>query len=88
MSCNYSRRKRLSQVFAGMPEAGLVRKDICRIICKMCSTKSNMYATIKEIIRLQGGPDTGGVRHPPAEADYAVGAECADMIREAVRKYC
>ncbi len=74
-----------------MPEAAQIQDDICRIIYKMCSTKGNMYATIKEIIRLQGGPDIGGVRHPLAdlaETDYAVAAECADMIREAVQKYC
>jgi len=74
-----------------MPEAAQVQDDICRIIYKMCSTKGNMYATIKEIIRLQGGPDIGSVRHPLAdlsETDYAVAAECADMIREAVQKYC
>ena len=90
MSCNYSRRKRLSQVFAGMPEAGLVRKDICRIICKMCSARGNMYGVIKEIFKINENLDLGGVRKPlPAltEEDMAVVKEAAGMIRDAKEKY-
>lgn len=74
-----------------MEDARQVQNDICRIIYKMCSTKGNMYATIKEIIRLQGGPDIGGVRRPLAdlaEADHAITKECADMIQAAIEKYC
>lgn len=68
-----------------------VQNDICRIIYKMCSTHGNMYAAIKEIIRIQGGPDVGGVRSPLAElaeADKQITKECAKMIEEAVKKYC
>ena len=74
-----------------MEEARLIQNDVCRIIYKMCSTKGNMYAVIKEIIRMQGGPDIGSVRAPLAElveADYAICKEAADMIATAIAKYC
>lgn len=72
-------------------EAREVQNAACRIIYKMCSTHGNMYAAIKEIIRNQGGPDVGGVKAPLAdltEDDRAVCKETADMITEAIRKYC
>lgn len=74
-----------------MKEAKEVQNAACRIIYKMCSTHGNMYAAIKEIIRLQGGPDVGGVKAPLtelAEGDKAVCKEIADMIVEAIKKYC
>ena len=46
-----------------------------------------MYAVIKEIIRLQGGPDAGSVRAPLLElapGDEAVVKESADMIAAAI----
>lgn len=72
-------------------KAGVLQNDICRIIYKMCSTRGNMYAAIKAIIRLLGGPDAGSVRAPLAElveADNIIVKECADMIAEAIKKYC
>ena len=74
-----------------MEEAREVQNAACRIIYKMCSAHGNMYAVIKEVIRLQGGPDAGGVKAPLAqlaEGDRAVCKEVADMIEEAVKKYC
>lgn len=71
--------------------AGAVQNDICRIIYKMCSTHGNMYAAIKEIIRIQGGPDVGSVRAPLAELieeDKLIAQECVKMIEEAVKIYC
>ena len=50
-----------------------------------------MYAVIKEVIRIQGGPDIGGVKAPLAnliESDKEVCKEAADMIAEAINKYC
>ena len=72
-------------------DARTVQNDICRSIYKMCSTHGNMYAVIKEIIRIQGGPDVGSVRAPLAElaeSDKGIVQECADMIADAVKKYC
>lgn len=74
-----------------MEEARQIQNDACRIIYKLCSAHGNMYAVIKEVIRIQGGPDIGGVRAPLAnlvEADKAVCKEAADMIAEAIKKYC
>ena len=74
-----------------MEEAREIQNAACRIIYKMCTAHGNMYAVIKEIIRLQGGPDAGGVKAPLAdlaEADLAICKETADMIAEAVQKYC
>ena len=71
--------------------AQLLQNDCCRIIYKMCSGHGNMYGVIKEILRINGGPDCGSVRLPLAElveADLPICQECAKMIREAVAKYC
>ena len=68
-----------------------IQNECCRIIYKMCSAQGNMYAVIKEIIRLQGGPDVGGVRAPLLnlmESDRAVTAQAAQMIADAIAKYC
>ena len=68
-----------------------VQNECCRIIYKLCSAQGNMYAVIKEVIRLQGGPDVGGVRAPLlnlVEADHAVAVESAQMIADAIAKYC
>ena len=50
-----------------------------------------MYGMIKEILRINGGPDCGSVRLPLAalvESDLAIAQEAAAMIRAAVAKYC
>ena len=68
-----------------------IQNDCCRIIYKMCSGHGNMYGMIKEILRINGGPDCGSVRAPLAElieSDLAIAKDCAAMIREAVAKYC
>ncbi len=60
-----------------------LQDQICAVIGKMCSGEGNMYAVIKEILRLQGGPDIGSVRAPLmglSERDHALAEECAAMI--------
>lgn len=72
-----------------LAKAREIQDDCCHIIYKMCSGQGNMYAMIKEIIRLQGGPDLGGVRAPLLdlqESDYAIAKECAAMIQAALAK--
>ncbi len=74
-----------------LEKAREMQNEACRIIYKMCSGHGNMYAVIKEIIRLQGGPDCGSVRAPLAEmveADYAIAKEAYEMIKAAIAKYC
>ena len=68
-----------------------VQNECCRIIYKMCSAQGNMYAVIKEILRLQGGPDIGSVRAPLLElapGDQEPIAQAHKMIRAAIEKYC
>lgn len=71
-----------------MKQAGQLQNEICRIIYRMCEAHGNLYAVLKEVIRLQGGPDVGGVREPLAQLapeDHVIAKECADRITEAVR---
>ena len=68
-----------------------IQNDCCRIIYKMCSAHGNMYAVIKEILRINGNPDCGSVRTPLAELveeDMPIVQQCASMIREAIARYC
>ncbi len=82
----------VKELLAGnMEKARAMQNEACRIIYKMCSGRGNMYAMIKEIIRINGGPDCGSVRAPLAElveADYAIARECAEMITAAIAQYC
>jgi N-acetylneuraminate lyase len=74
-----------------MAKALEIQNDCCRIIYKMCSGHGNMYGMIKEILRINGGPDCGSVRLPLAalvEADLPIAQEAAEMIRTATAKYC
>jgi N-acetylneuraminate lyase len=74
-----------------MAKALEIQNDCCRIIYKMCSGHGNMYGMIKEILRINGGPDCGSVRAPLAElieSDLPIAQECAEMIRTAIAKYC
>ena len=67
-----------------------LQNDCCRIIYKMCSGHGNMYAMIKEILRLGGNPDCGSVRAPLAElieSDLSIARECLTMIQAAEAKY-
>ena len=74
-----------------MAKALDIQNDCCRIIYKLCSGYGNMYGMIKEVLRINGGPDCGSVRAPLAELnenDYNIAKEAAAMIREAIAKYC
>jgi len=67
-----------------------IQNECCRIIYKMCSARGNMYAVIKEVLRISGGPDVGGVREPLMNLfpeDRAVCEAVADMISKAKAKY-
>ena len=71
-------------------EAREIQDACCHVIYKMCSTKGNMYAVIKGILRENGGIDIGGVRAPLyalQEEDMPVVRECAADIRALIAKY-
>ena len=66
-----------------------LQQDANQIIYKMCSGTGNMYAMIKEILRLTGGPDIGGVRAPLlnlTEEDKEIAKQCVAMIAAAKAK--
>ena len=71
-------------------EAREIQDACCHVIYRMCSTKGNMYAVIKGILRENGGPDIGGVRAPLyelQEEDLSIVRECAAEIRRLIEKY-
>ena len=75
----------------GMEDGRQVQNECCRVIYKVCEARGNMYAILKEVIRLRGGPDAGGVRAPLLEmepGDRPIAAEAARMIDAAVARYC
>lgn len=74
-----------------MEEAREIQNECCRVIYEMCSGQGNLYAILKEIIRINGGPDAGDVRsplYPLQETDKPIAASCAAKIRELIEKYC
>ncbi len=73
-----------------METARKIQNDCCNIIYKMCSGKGNLYAIMKEILRLQGGPNLGGVREPlfnMVETDKAIAQEAYEMIEKSKKEY-
>ena len=74
-----------------LEEGRQVQNECCRIIYKVCEAEGNLYALLKEVLRLRGGPDAGGVRAPLPEmgpGDGAIAAEAARMIDAALTQYC
>ena len=56
----------------------------------MCSAHGNMYGVIKAMLKINEGPELGGVREPlPAliESDMAIVEEAAKMVRDAKEKF-
>ncbi|KSV59575.1 dihydrodipicolinate synthase family protein [Acetivibrio ethanolgignens] len=73
-----------------MERAREIQYDVNSIIYKMCSAQGNMYAVIKEILRINETLNIGGVRKPLMNlqsSDYAVAEKAAKMIRDARAKY-
>ena len=71
-------------------EAREIQDACCHVIYKMCSARGNMYAVIKGILRLNGGPDIGGVRAPLYNLqpeDMPIVEACAADIRGLIAKY-
>ena len=82
----YDLLEKQGDVFSAQP----IQDDVNKIIFKMCEAKGNLYAVIKEVLRINGGPDIGSVRAPLAElqeGDKAIAEEAAAMIRTAYEKY-
>ena len=72
-------------------EAQPIQHEVNAIIAGMCSTHGNMYATAKEIIRLNSGVECGGVRAPLAgliPEDQPKVEAVAARIRAAIETFC
>ena len=73
-----------------MKTAAVIQRRVCHIIYVMCSAYGNLYAVMKEILRMRG-LDIGGVRKPlPAiiDADKTIAADAARQIDEAIAQFC
>jgi len=66
-----------------MEKGRVLQNECCRIIYKVCEADCNLYATLKEVLRLQGGPDVGDVRTPMTGLT-AHGKECAQAAFEMI----
>ncbi len=74
-----------------IPAAREIQYAADAIIYKMCSCKGNLYAVMKEILKIREGLNIGSVRRPMpglADSDMPTVKECADMITAAVEKFC
>ena len=74
-----------------LTEAREVQYAANEIIYKMCSGHGNMYAMIKEILRINENLDIGSVKaplEPLNEADKVIAKEAADMVKKAISAYC
>lgn len=68
-----------------------IQYAIDSVIYKMVSGRANMYAVVKEILRINEGLDLGSVRSPleplTTDEDVAIAKEAAQMIQEAREKF-
>ena len=72
-------------------EAQKVQNAADEVIYAMCACHGNLYAVIKEVLRIREGLDIGGVRKPLANLipeDMPQIQKCADLIDAAVKAYC
>ena len=94
-------------IYGVMPELYLKIFELCKagdyaaarkiqyaadaVIYAMCACKGNLYAVMKEIIKIREGLDIGSVRKPlPAVVpeDMEQVQKCANMIDEAISSFC
>ncbi len=71
-------------------EARKIQYAANEIIYAMCACRGNLYAVIKEILRIREGMDIGSVRKPlPAlvPKDMEQAKKCANMVDKAIEQY-
>ena len=74
-----------------LEEAREIQNEVCRVIYRLCSTRGNMYAAIKAVLKQREGVEVGGVRAPLANLvpeDQEIVSACAAQIDQAIKKYC
>lgn len=72
-------------------EAQDVQNAADAIIYAMCACHGNLYAVMKEIMKIRDGLELGGVRKPLPSLipeDMPQVEKCAKMIDEAIAKFC
>lgn len=72
-------------------DATAIQYTVDEIIYEMCSGHGNLYAVMKEILKIREGLCLGGVRKPLpalAEEDMPMVRRCADKITEAIKEFC
>ena len=74
-----------------IPEAQKIQYAADAVIYAMCECHGNLYAVMKEVLRIREGLDIGGVRKPlpnliPEDMEQV--KKCAAMIDEAIKMYC
>lgn len=72
-----------------LEEARRIQNDADEIIYALCRAKGNLYATMKEVVKLRTGLDLGGVRAPLygyTDEDKEIVELCASMIDEAIKR--
>ena len=75
---------------AKIPEAQRIQHEVNSIIEELCSCRGNMYAVIKEVLRLNEGLELGSVRKPLAALvpeDLPKVQSAAEHIRRAIREF-
>ena len=73
-----------------MSEALKIQNRVNNIIYKMCEAHGNLYAVLKEILRMNEGVDIGTVRKPLSDLipeDLPIVEEAAKMIKEAKNEF-
>ena len=71
-------------------EAQKIQYVVNEVIYKMCEAKGNLYAVIKEVLRINEGLDLGSVRAPLyalTGEDVTVAEEAAEKIRKAREEF-
>ena len=72
-------------------KARQIQYAVNAVIYKMCEAHGNLYAVIKKILEINEGLIIGSVRSPLSplnDSDLAIATEAAQMIRDAISKYC
>lgn len=72
-------------------EAQDIQNTVDAIIYEMCACHGNLYAVMKQIMKMRDGLELGGVRKPLPSLvpeDMPQVEKCAKMIDEAIAKFC
>lgn len=81
----------MNHVKQGQLDKALDIQNACNaIISKLVSTKANLYAVMKLVLKEREGLELGGVRRPLTNVDeenYSVVLEATNLINQAIKQY-